>query len=259
MWLENPMQIKFSKGVCRAKNDKIDSRDISLYAARFQDQVRAYQVLDDNLRALELLLSHRNRLVSMKVIHQVSSREVERVLQENKAANFICERAKRAIEEIDKEIKEVEEEMLKVIYADENLNETYAIVTSVVGIGLINAVAIIVATRNFTRFETSRQFATFIGLAPFGKDSGTCLKTTPHVSPLANKKIKALLTQAALCAIRYDENLQRYYQRKIAEGKHKGVVLNNVKNKLVHLIFALVNSKTFYQKDYVRQAKQVAA
>ncbi|GHT47232.1 hypothetical protein AGMMS49965_25200 [Bacteroidia bacterium] len=45
----------------------------------------------------------------------------------------------------------------------------------------------------------------------------------------------------------------------MAEGKHKGVVLNNVKNKLVHIMFALVNSKEFYKKDYIRPAKQEAA
>jgi transposase len=252
MWLENPMQIKFSKGVTREKNDKIDSRDISLYAARFQDKVRAYQVLDEDLRALELLFSYRDRLVSMKVMQQVSSQELGRVLHENKTASYICERSQRSIEGLEKEIKEVEEEMKQVIYANEKLNETFAILTSIIGIGLINAVVLIVATRDFTRFDSSRKFATYIGLAPFGKDSGTCLKRPPHVSPLANKKIKALLTQAALSAVRFDEKVQYYYQRKIAEGKHKGVALNNVKNKLVHLMFALVNSKEFYQKNYVR-------
>ncbi|GHT40248.1 hypothetical protein AGMMS49965_08230 [Bacteroidia bacterium] len=47
--------IKFSKGICRDKNDKIDSRDIALYAARFQDRMRAYQLYDENLKSLELL------------------------------------------------------------------------------------------------------------------------------------------------------------------------------------------------------------
>ncbi|GAP71707.1 hypothetical protein SAMD00024442_165_1 [Candidatus Symbiothrix dinenymphae] len=142
VWLDNPMQIKFSKGICRDKNDKIDSRDISLYAARFQDRMRAYQLVDENLKSLELLQSYRDRLVNMKVIHQVSDKELGGVLQKNATANFICERSQNDIERLNKEIKEVEEEMKKVIYANEKLNETYAIITSMVGIGLINAVAI---------------------------------------------------------------------------------------------------------------------
>jgi hypothetical protein len=51
-------------------------------------------------------------------------------------------------------------------------------------------------------------------MVPFGRQSGFSIKTTPHVSHLADKKIKVLLTQAALCAISHDENIRQYYQRK---------------------------------------------
>jgi hypothetical protein len=95
-------------------------------------------------------------------------------------------------------------------------------------------------------------------MAPFGKQSGTSIKTQPHVSHLANKQIKVLLTQAAKSAVRYDPNIRDYYQRKIAEGKNKWLVINNVRNKLIHRIFALVKNKQSYQLDYVRPIKNVA-
>ncbi|MDR1120288.1 MAG: hypothetical protein LBM08_05160, partial [Dysgonamonadaceae bacterium] len=70
-------------------------------------------------------------------------------------------------------------------------------------------------------------------------------------SHLANKQIKALLTQAAKCAIRYDPSIRNYYQRKTAEGKNRWLVVNNVRNKLIHRIFALVRNKQLYQLEYI--------
>lgn len=129
------------------------------------------------------------------------------------------------------------------------LQENCRPVSSVRGIALINTVAIPVATQHFTRFGNSRRFACHAGLAPFGKQSGTGVKTKPHVSYIADKKIKSLLTQAAKCAVRHDPNLKRYYERKRTEGKNEWLIINNVRNKMVHRIFAIVRNKRPYSGD----------
>jgi hypothetical protein len=48
------------------------------------------------------------------------------------------------------------------------------------------------------------------------------------VSPLANKKLKTLLTMAAICADRFDSGLKAKYHQKVGEGKPKMSVLNTV-------------------------------
>ncbi|GHT09012.1 IS110 family transposase [Bacteroidia bacterium] len=250
MWLENPLQIKRSIGIKREKNDKVDSREIALYAYRFQDKSRAYQLPDKDLKDLDLLLSHRERLLKNKHALQVSSNEIRAVLQRNSTARYIYEQSWQDIERIDKEIKKIEDRMKSIIKSNESLNETYEIITSLIGIALINAATIIVATENFTRFQNSRQFACYAGMAPFGKQSGSALNRQPHVSHLANKTIKKLLTQAVRCAIQHDMNMRHYYQRKLAEGKIEWVVINNLRNKFIHRMFALVDNKQLYQVDY---------
>lgn len=259
LWLENPLQIRQSSGIRREKNDKADSREIAMYALRFQDRSRAYCLPGKALQALELLFSFRERLVGNKQVLLTSSAEMRRVMQRDSTARYIYEQSKNDIERINKEIKEVERRMLEAIKSDSVLHENYELVTSIKGIALINTVAIIIATQNFTRFENSRQFACYAGMAPFGKQSGTSINTKPHVSRLANKKIKVLLTQAAKCAIRHDPNIRNYYGRKLAEGKNDWLIINNIRSKLIHRIFAVVRSRQFYQMDYKKPVEKIVS
>ncbi len=250
IWLENPLQIKMSSGIKREKNDKVDSREIALYAYRYQDKARVYQLPEKALKSLELLLSFRERLVGNKQVLLISASEIRRVMNRDATARYIYEQSKKDVERINKEIKEVEKRMLEQIASDESLQENYELVSSIKGVALINTVAILVATQNFTRFENSRQFACYAGMAPFGKQSGTSINTKPRVSGLANKKIKVLLTQAVQCAIRHDRNIRQYYERKLAEGKNKWLIINNLRNKMIHRIFAVQRNKQLYQVDF---------
>jgi transposase len=256
--LENPLQIKLSTGIKRDKNDRVDSRDIALYAFRHQDRARCYRLPEAGLKSLELLLSFRDRLLQNKHSLLVSSKEIRSVIQRDRTARYIYEQSKKDIERINREIKEIEAKMMELIKSSDSMNENCKPVTSIKGVALINTVAIPVATQNFTRFENSRQFACYAGMAPFGSQSGTSIKVAPHVSHLADKRIKVLLTQAALCAIRHDTNIAHYCLRKKAEGKKDGVIVNNIRNKLIHRIFALVKSRNFYQVDYKNQPDKKA-
>jgi hypothetical protein len=96
-------------------------------------------------------------------------------------------------------------------------------------------------------------------MAPFASQSGTSLKKAPHVSRLANRKIKALLTQAAIFAIRYDVSTGHYRQRKKDEGKDEWLIINNVRNKLIHRIFAPVRNKQLYQLEYANPSSEKSA
>jgi transposase len=92
---------------------------------------------------------------------------------------------------------------------------------------------------------------------PFPDESGT-IKKGNRISNLANKELKVLLTQCARSAAQYNPELRKYYQRKKAEGKIDRVVINNIRNKLVHRIFAVVKSGKVYQEDYLNSLAKVA-
>ena len=57
----------------------------------------------------------------------------------------------------------------------------------------------------------------------------------------------------AMTAIRFDDDLKAYYNRKKAEGKNKMSVLNAVRNKLIHRVFVITRDERMFVKDYVRK------
>lgn len=77
------------------------------------------------------------------------------------------------------------------------------------------------------------------------------LRFRPKVSIFADKELKKILHLAAMSAIRLDNDFRVYYLRKIEEGKNKMSILNAIRNKIIHRIFALIKNETIYQKDFV--------
>ena len=62
--------------------------------------------------------------------------------------------------------------------------------------------------------------------------------------------LKATLTQAAECTIKEHGIYREYYLRLKAEGKPYGIIVNNVRNKLIHLVFSLVTNDMDYEKNH---------
>jgi len=118
------------------------------------------------------------------------------------------------------------------------------------GIGKQTAIYLIIATKGFEAFENWRQLACYAGVAPFPYQSGTSIFRQNKVHPFADKKLKTLLNMCAICAVRHDKELKTYYERKVAEGKAKMLVINNVRCKLLARVFAVINRKSTFINTY---------
>ena len=256
MWLENPLQIKRSWGIKRAKDDRIDALEIARYALRFADRRVDYKPKSKDVEALKLLFSYRSRLVKTRVALEVAAKEMRRVISRDETSRFIFEDSSSEIGRINKRIAALEKKMHQLIM-DGELKRSYLLICSIKGVGMMTAVAMIIHTGNFESFENARQLACYSGCAPFANQSGTVDKGT-RISHLANKELKVLLTQCARCAARHNAEIQAYYQRKKAEGKKDSVVINNIRNKLVHRIFAVIKSGVPYREGYLNPLTEAA-
>ncbi len=251
IWLQHAMHIKLGMGDVKGKDDKTDSKRIATYAARFEDKAVRYARPQDRTRLLQSLLSQRHILMENLKSFSVNRKENCADLLNLEIAKEICEKYEEIENRLKEQIKELDKLIKKAIQESEEYIQTYNLLTSVKGVALQNAAAFIVFTDNFKRFDFDyRKIATYWGVVPFKNESGTSVKLGTHVSPKSNSWLKALITEAALCAVRFDEYIGHYYRRLIERGKPKGIALNNTKNKLIKILVALVRDNKSYDPNY---------
>ena len=243
----SPLHIKRCLGLTRGKNDKLDAFKIARFCYLYRDELTPSSMPTEIMLKLKNLIGERNRVVKSSIIEKQVIKELSGNL-ERKTIN----RAKKRLKNLLIDIKIIEQEIIELIKADNLINENYKLLQSIVGIGLINAVMMILCTNNFNGITNARSFACYCGVAPFEYSSGTSIRGKTRVSNLANKKMKADLTNAARSAVVHDPELRIYYKRKRDEGKAHGTVLNAVKFKIIARAFAVINRQTPYVK--LRQA-----
>lgn len=234
----HPMDVKNACSRGRNKTDKADAQFIADYVYTMREKLAPSTPEDSITKRLRQLFNERRATVKtrtryLNLLKTLSDRES-------------VKRVKKLIEILSKQIDEIEKQMKQVIKTDPDLSKNFKLLLSIQGIGLVNAVATIIATGNFTRFQTSRQYAKFICVSPMAKQSGTSINKGNHVSKAGHNELKAILTEGANSAVAHDASLKAYYNRKIAEGKTRECVLNAVKFKLVCRMFAVIKRQTPY-------------
>lgn len=234
-----PLHLKLSLGLARGKNDKVDAERIAYYTALHRDELVFSKLSGSTILRLQELSSERKRFVVQRAGYEALLTEGK-----DRTQTATHARARQMKEVLDKEIKAVEEEMQELVEAEPGLAQNYRLLLSIKGIGPTNAISTLIHTDNFRAFETARQYACYLGIAPFEHSSGTSVKGRTKVSHIGAKGLKADLSQAASSAIVWDKELKSYYERKSKEGKEHGVVLNAVKFKLVCRMFAVVKRGT---------------
>lgn len=239
------LDIKRSVGMQRGKNDKADARMISKYGWMNRETLKPMKPVSDKLVELQQLMAYRDKLVADKSSHQTRLKELEEQMG-NKLGNKIIQSARYIMGVLAVEIEDIEKAIKECLATEEMLQTNYDLLVSIRGIGFVSAVALLIATENFTRFDDHRKFACYCGVAPFTHTSGTSIRGKTRVSHLANKKIKSLLTLAAFIAIRYDADLKTKYEQKRKEGKPIMSVINIIRAKLIERIFTVINRQTPY-------------
>ncbi len=139
---------------------------------------------------------------------------------------------------------------VKLIKEDTGLSRMVKVITSIPGVGKQTAIGLITTTNEFKAINDPKKYACYAGVVPF-PGASDMFNGRDKVSHLANKKMKTALHMAALSAILYNKDLKNYYERKVAEGKNKMALINAVRNKLIHRIFACVRQNREYENSYI--------
>ena len=216
------------KGIRQTKNDKADAFRIAIYCSLFHDSMEPSKLPSAAYFKLKRLLAERRQYVKQSVLYRQQLSDIS--IYDSVGSRI---RKKNEVENLRDNIKQTDAEMKAIIDTDPEIRRNYELLISIVGVGLVVAVTTIVLTENFTTFTNPRKYASYIAIAPCPHESGTSIRGATRVSKQGFRQAKADLSISVLSAITFDPDIKEYWQRKKAEGKHTGCVLNAIEGFLV--------------------------
>ena len=122
-----------------------------------------------------------------------------------------------------------------------------ALLTTIKGIGITLATALILTTGGFTYFQNAKQVSRYLGICPTYEQSGTSVNIRGHINRNGDAYTRGLLYIAAWPASRFNAQCKETYTRLRQNGKPGKLAMIAVANKLVRQAFAVVA----HDKEYI--------
>lgn len=241
----NPLVIRrfCQMRMSRSKTDKKDAMMIAEYGKT--EKPGLWKVPEQHvvtLQQMEALLSNLNK---------------ERTALSNQLESFIHsgmldkQLKTIVIEELERKdslIKKITKAM--ALIAEQHYTEMLSNLESIPGMGRKTAMALIVLSGGFDRFDDYRKLSSYIGICPRLFESGTSVKGKARICKMGMSRIRAMLYICSWSAKRCNKACKELYERLIAKGKAKKLALIAVANKLLKQAFSIATQKTKYNENY---------
>jgi len=245
--VEPPLKVKRAFKPEGSKSDPVDSVQIAEYAYRFYDQLSFWRPRAEILEQIQTLLTVREQLVVERSGHHNSLQALKRKKVHTPLAETIHEQARA---ELKSHIQAIEKEIQRLIDQDPDFRHLIGLLMSIPGVGLLLAAHLLIVFQSTDQPLSPKRLAAYIGICPLEHSSGTSRHPTPtsrHYGPPALRK---LLYLAALSLRTHNQPFRTYFERKTGQGKPKQLVINNIANRLLKIIVAVVRSKTAFIQNY---------
>ena len=233
--LEIPLKIKnFARVMLSVnKTDETDARLIALYGERMQPS--PYK-----LRSKSILILKQKRTVLRQLKKQlVATRNLKGSMEVLPLFDAKCKQTiEKTITFLEKQIKGMEEELASL--AKDEYKKQMDLLTSIKGIGITLAAALIVATGGFTYFDNAKQLTRYLGLSPTYQLSGTSVHVKGHINRNGDPGLRSQLYVAAFSSLRCNTECKACFDRLRSNGKPGKVAVIAVANKLIRQAFAVV-------------------
>lgn len=240
----NPLHLHKSIGLTRGKDDIVDAFRIVKFLEKNHKDLKPFQKPEPGIEKLKALMSHRSLLIKQRA--QFKAKNKENLLITDLNLPELEEHGAELIKLLTEKIKQTEKLITEVIEQNSVLKNQYHLINAIPGVGPILSWNMLIKTNAFKSITNPRKFACYAGVAPFSRSSGTSVFGRASVSIYADKSIKKILHLAAMRAIQLPSDFKQYYYRKVNEGKNKMSVLNAIRNKIIHRIFAIIKNQEKY-------------
>jgi len=115
---------------------------------------------------------------------------------------------------------------------------------SMPGIGVRTAATILVAVGDASTFPTSDHLASYTGLAPVTKSSGSSIRGE-HAPKRGNRQLKRAMFLSAFAALS-DPDSRAYYDKQRATGKTHAQAILRLARRRINVLYAMLRVGAFY-------------
>jgi transposase len=211
-----------------AKTDKLDSKLIAEYGAVMQPEIKP--IASKKVRYVKDLLLRRRQL------NELRTQELNRT---QKAPRELQATHRRMIRLVEKELEWVNVRLERAVAEVTEWQRRYELITSVPGLGSGVAYTLLGELPELGELS-NRQVAALCGLAPYNRDSGA-MQGKRRIRG-GRAPIRTMLYMAMLCSIQHNPVMKEFYQRLVAQGKHKKVALTACMRKMVTILNTMVKN-----------------
>jgi transposase len=221
----------------KAKNDRLDARLLAAYGRAVRP--RLTQLLPENHRQLQDLLTRRRQLVESRAAEQIRLKHFEAVA----ADRAVREEVARSARQLADKVKRLDARIAKLIASDDDdLSGKAALLTTVTGVGATVA-ATLLAHLPELGVLNRRQVASLAGLAPFDNDSGERRRGGRRSIRGGRHAVRTILYMAAVTASRFNPVIKVFHDRLAAAGKTFKVRIVACMRKLLTILNAVLASQ----------------
>lgn len=231
----NPARIKgFAQSeLSRTKTDPVDAGIIARFCLALNP--KPWQPPSPDVRGLKAWV---HRLWDLQEMRQMELNRLE-------AGNIpepVAESLKALIGYLDGELKQVRREIRAYVKRHLRLKRQFDLLVSIPGIGELTAAAILGEVEDVTAFQSARHLASFAGLTPREKQSGTSVKGRARLSKIGNARLRKALYLPAVVAQKCNPIVREFSLRLKSHGKTKMAVVGASMRKLLHIVYGVLKS-----------------
>jgi transposase len=157
---------------------------------------------------------------------------------------------------LDKQEKEIKDEITALVKKDQRVSDTIKLLTSIPGVGELTAATVLAETNGFELIRNKRQLASYAGLDVREKLSGTSIKGKPRISKRGNRYLRKAMHLPALSAIRCNERFKTVFVRLVSRHGIKMKAAVAVQRKMLELMYVLYKTNTPYDAEFTSGIKK---
>ena len=226
----------------RSKTDKADAKLIARFAQRAKLElweppsiaVRELRALVDRLQALmDMRQQELNRL---EALDQGAPSSVQNMVKEH-------------VDWLNVQIKRIQSDIDDHIDGNPKLKHDADLMQSIPGIGRRASAQFLAYIGDVRRFKSAKALASFVGVTPRQKQSGTSVKGRTMISRAGHRAARKSLYMPGLVAKRYNPVIVAMSKRLEQKGMRPKAIVGASMRRLVHMIYGVIKSGTPFQAD----------